>query len=87
MFNREYLLQSDWYQSRLKTKQQREIKLWQRHITNLTSFTEKSGYADVVEKLDIIDKLNAANDRLSYVQSDNYLVRLNGTLGADTLGA
>ncbi|MCK5360228.1 MAG: hypothetical protein KAJ95_06350, partial [Gammaproteobacteria bacterium] len=87
MFNREYLLHSDWYQSRLKTKQQREIKLWQRHITNLTSFTEKSGYADVVEKLDIIDKLNAANDRLSYVQSDDYLVRLNGTLGADTLGA
>ena len=29
MFDREYLLQSDWYQQRLKIKQQRDAALWQ----------------------------------------------------------
>ena len=31
MFTRDYLLQSDWYQERLKIKQQRDCSLWQRH--------------------------------------------------------
>jgi hypothetical protein len=87
MFSREYLLQSDWYKSRLKAKQQRETKLWLSHVSYLSSFIEKSGYADVLEELDIADKIKAANERLNYVQSDDYLVKLNGTLGADNLGA
>jgi hypothetical protein len=87
LFTREYLLQSDWYHQRLKTKQVRESRLWQRHISYLTSFTEKNGYADVIEELDIAHKITAAHERLSYVQSDEYLVKLKGTLGADTLGS
>ena len=85
MFTRDYLLQSDWYQESLKTKQERESRLWQRHVSYLESFINKNGYADVVEEMKIADKLAAAHQRLSYVQSDDYLVRLEGTLGADTL--
>ena len=85
MFTREYLLQSDWYRKRLKAKQQRESRLWQNHVSYLEGFINKNGYADVVEELKIADKLAAAHQRLSYVQSDDYLVRLEGTLGADTL--
>jgi hypothetical protein len=85
MFTREYLLQSDWYRKRLTAKQQRESRLWQNHVSYLEGFINKNGYADVVEELKIADKLAAAHQRLSYVQSDDYLVRLEGTLGADTL--
>jgi hypothetical protein len=87
MFTRDYLMKSDWYHARLKTKQAREIALWQRHISYLNGFTDKPGYADVVEKMSIPSRLDAARQRLSYVQSDIYLVKLEGTLGADTLGA
>jgi hypothetical protein len=82
MFTREYLLQSGWYHDRLKTKQ-----LWQRHISYLTSFAEKNGFADVVEEMNIAKRLTAAHERLNYVQSDDYLTKLVGTLGADTLGS
>ncbi|MCX6625293.1 MAG: hypothetical protein NTY38_30380, partial [Acidobacteria bacterium] len=32
MFTREALLSSDWYQERLRVKQERDIALWQRHL-------------------------------------------------------
>jgi len=51
MFTRDYLLQSDWYQERLKTRQNRETSLWQRHISYLEEFIDQPGYADVVENL------------------------------------
>ena len=87
MFTRDYLLQSGWYHERLKTKQNRESRLWQQHISYLTIFSEKNGFADVVEEMNIAKRLIAAHERLSYVQSDDYLTKLVGTLGADTLGA
>jgi phosphoenolpyruvate carboxykinase (diphosphate) len=38
MFTREALLASDWYAERLRTKQQRDIALWQRHVRALEDF-------------------------------------------------
>ena len=87
LFSRDYLLQSDWYQQRLKTKQEKECRLWQQHAAYLESFSNKSGYADVIEEMNIAEKLTAAQQRLGYVQSDEYLEKLKGTLGADSLGA
>ena len=86
MFTRDYLLQSDWYHRRLKTKQEREIALWQRHISYLDGFINRPGFADVVGNMNIAERLETARERLSYVQSNDYLVELQGTLGADPLG-
>jgi hypothetical protein len=86
MFTRDYLLQSDWYHRRLNTKQDREIALWQRHISYLDGFINRPGFADVVEVMNIAERLETARERLNYVQSDEYLVKLQGTLGADPLG-
>ncbi len=87
MFTRDYLLQSDWYHARLKTKQDRETALWQRHVSYLDGFISKAGFADVVEVMNITDRLDLARKRLRYVESDDYLVKLKGTLGADALGS
>ena len=86
MFTRDYLLQSDWYQERLKTKQSRETILWQRHISYLEGFIYQPGYADVVDEMKITDRLAMAIERLDFVQSTDYLLLLEGTLGADSLG-
>lgn len=87
MFTRDYLLQSDWYHARLKSKQDREIALWQRHVSYLDGFINRAGFADVVEQMNITDRLDLARRHLRYVKSDDYLEKLNGTLGADTLGS
>ncbi|MES9855720.1 MAG: hypothetical protein ABW166_03830 [Sedimenticola sp.] len=86
MFTRDYLLSSDWYAQRLEIKQQRESQLWQRHCDYLKSFLERPGYADAAEKLSIQERLDSAQQRLSYVQSGDYRKSLVGTLGADPLG-
>ena len=85
MFTREYLLSSDWYLHRLKTKQEREIGLWQRHISYLDDFIGRPGYTDLLEALNVPETLDTARERLNYVQSDAYLEKLQGTLGADPL--
>jgi hypothetical protein len=46
MFTRDYLLASDWYQQRLRTRQQREQTLWQRHVNYLTDFIKDRTHAD-----------------------------------------
>ncbi|MFW2437829.1 MAG: hypothetical protein ACN4GR_00490, partial [Arenicellales bacterium] len=87
MFTREYLLQSDWYQERLRTKQSRETSLWQRHVSYLEGVIYQPGYADVVDEMKIADRLAMAVERLDFVKSADYLLLLEGTLGADSLGA
>ena len=37
LFDREVVLASDWYKERLRTKQQRDVALWQRHLAALQS--------------------------------------------------
>ncbi|MEN8178797.1 MAG: hypothetical protein ABFS39_09265 [Pseudomonadota bacterium] len=85
MFTRDYLLASDWYAQRLQIRQQRETELYQRHVQNLQEFLTRPGYADLVESLDIPNRLQKAEKRLIAVQDAAYLESLVGTLGADPL--
>jgi len=50
MFTREALLASDWYAERLRTKQQRDIVLWQRHLSALEDFRAARGDSAVVPR-------------------------------------
>jgi len=83
MFTREYLLNSDWYQERLRTKQTRDIALWERHIQYVRDFLSKVRNAEAILKLGIHDRLAKALDQLKIVTSPAYLDKLRGTLGAD----
>ncbi|PIQ10999.1 MAG: hypothetical protein COW71_01480 [Ignavibacteriales bacterium CG18_big_fil_WC_8_21_14_2_50_31_20] len=83
LFNRENVIKSDWYISRLKAKQDKDIALFNFHIKNLNLFITKKNYSDVVDKLEIKNRLQYAKTELTYLQSQNYFNNLVGTLGLD----
>ncbi|HSC86207.1 MAG TPA: hypothetical protein VLC09_03010 [Polyangiaceae bacterium] len=83
LFTREALLSSDWYRTRLATKQQREVALWRRHVASLEAFLARPGYDRESERLSIRERLEAAKKQLVHVSSAAYLDELEGTLGAD----
>ncbi len=87
LFTREALCASDWYQARLRTKQQRDIALWTRHVASLKDFLGRESHREVAAKMDLAGRLRAAEATLEAVRSPAYVDRLMGTIGADPLGA
>jgi len=85
LFSREALLSSDWYRTRLLVKQEREVALWSRHVSELSSFVTKRGYQAEVERLGLQARLARARAELERVSSGEYLNELVGTLGADPI--
>src|SRR5690606_8923475 len=65
LFTREHLLASDWYQDRLRVKQARDIRLWQRHVDQLEAFQRKPHHADVAQRLDVQGRLDRARAALA----------------------
>jgi hypothetical protein len=86
MFTREYLLGSDWYAARLRTKQARDRALWERHVAYVAGFVEGEAGAEDADRLHLRDRLAAARRELERVSSAEYLAALVGTLGADPMG-
>ena len=86
LFDRDAMLQSDWYKDRLLAKQKLEIKLWKKHCKNLKKFQKLKGHEDLAESMDIQGRLDQAKARLAEVKTEHYLESLEGTIGADALG-
>jgi hypothetical protein len=74
MFTRDALIHSDWYLERLRTKQQRDIRLWERHVRSLESSCDP---------LVTPERLTAARAQLARVSAGAYLDELFGCIGAD----
>lgn len=87
LFTRESMLSSDWYRERLSTKQERDIKLWKRHVAYLEKFLQDERYGDVAQRLKMTDRLNRAQAMLETVIQPEYLDSLVGTIGADPMAA
>jgi hypothetical protein len=83
LFTCESMLSSDWYRARLKAKRNADIQLWQRHLKYLTRYCSKTTHADVVNRMDLRQRIQQATDRLAYFNTDAYLQRIEGTLGTD----
>ncbi|HET9933062.1 MAG TPA: hypothetical protein VFQ35_20305, partial [Polyangiaceae bacterium] len=83
LFSREALLASDWYRERLRTKQERDVELWRRHVRALTDFLAQPGHHDEAVRLGIPERLAKAKAELERVSSPSYLAGLEGTIGAD----
>ncbi|MBX3437251.1 MAG: hypothetical protein KF861_07170, partial [Planctomycetaceae bacterium] len=69
LFTRESLLQSDWYQQRLRSCQTAEIAHWERNLRYLQSFAEKSSRRAMDETLRQ-QKLQYAESRLQHARTD-----------------
>jgi hypothetical protein len=74
-FTRESLLESEWYQDRLRAKQLVDIALWTRHRDAGSPKRQRGGSE--------ADHLSMVNEQLNRVTSDEYLAELVGTIGAD----
>lgn len=83
LFTREYLLQSDWYAERLRIKQSRDIDLWCKNHAYLLSIIDNVRESDVAYRADLYARLEEAERMIKVVSGQDYLQRLQFTLGAD----
>ena len=81
MFTREVLLQSDWYQARLQSKQDWDAMMWGRHAVSLRHVIENPANADVTERLQLETRLKQAEAEQARVKTPAYLEALIGTIG------
>ncbi|GAB5558848.1 MAG: hypothetical protein SynsKO_04950 [Synoicihabitans sp.] len=80
-FTRDALIESDWYQARLASKQAWDVSLWERHIKSLELALDNPTAEDVVTRLGLADKLKHAKAEHARMSSDEYRQSLVGTLG------
>jgi hypothetical protein len=86
MFQRESLLESDWYQERLRTRQRRDVALWQRHVAAIETALARHDVENWYGGLNLHARLAGARAELERLSSPSYLGGLIGTIGADPLG-
>lgn len=83
LFSREAMLDSNWYRDRLDTKRKCDIALWQRHLRYLTKFSSQKTHQDVVERMKLPNRIQQARERIEFFKTEDYVRRLQGTLGTD----
>ena len=81
MFSREAMLTSDWYQARLKSQQEHDVKAWQGHVDYLEHFLKKESHHAIAAQLRIEERLRAAKERLEHVSQVSYPEELRGSIG------
>ncbi|MFD1316241.1 hypothetical protein [Namhaeicola litoreus] len=84
-FDRDYVLQSDWYKERLRLKQQKDIAFYNKQIAYIKNFISNPINADLVSAMDLLKKLEHLKSKLEETNSTQYLQLLEGTIGADPL--
>ncbi|MBF0266780.1 MAG: hypothetical protein HQL46_16070, partial [Gammaproteobacteria bacterium] len=83
LFTRNNLLKSDWYQERLKIKQERDEQLWQLNHNYLKDKLNKTPESDTKIRNQLEQQLKEAHKMINNVKDESYFQRLQGTLGAD----
>ena len=84
-FDREYVIQSDWYKQRLLLKQQSEIAFLEKQLEYLKTFKDSPENAELAFQMNIDNRIDKSIKRLSYIKSNIYLDDLVGTIGLDPL--
>lgn len=84
-FERDYIINSDWYKERLKLKQQIDIQFYTNQKKYLENFIANVNNKQLVDELDLNTQLKNVITSLDYVSSGSYLKNLVGTIGLDPL--
>jgi hypothetical protein len=84
-FDREYVVNSDWYKERLVLKQEKDIKFYASQKEYLEDFITDSNNAKLVAEMDIKPRLEKVNALYAEAKSEGYIETLVGTIGADPL--
>ena len=83
LFDRDYVIQSDWYKERLDSQQKSMIAQYEKHKAALDRFVAAPKQTEESLKQEIQNRLNYANKKLEYFKSDAYRQSLIGTIGVD----
>ena len=83
LFNRDYMITSDWYRERLLNKQLSDIALWQKHVKYLKNYLDRWKSLDLAEATEIQEKIKLSEDKLKFLKSTDYLKSLEGYIGLD----
>lgn len=84
-FDREYIINSDWYKERLELKQQKDLQFYTKQIKYLEDFINNPSNVNIMSEMNIEDRLIKVKSRFEDASSENYLESLIGTIGADPL--
>jgi len=84
-FDRDAVINSDWYKERLKNKQVIDTKYLEKGIKYLETFVGNELNNDWSSQLDLNERIVNAKEELKNVKTDEYLQSLVGTIGADIL--
>jgi hypothetical protein len=85
LFDRDNIIQSDWYAERLKLKQSKDVAFLKKQIEYLKNFMDNPDNQILVKDMHISNRLKKSEQRLKYVESEKYISELVGTIGADPL--
>ena len=84
-FEREYVINSDWYKERLKLKQQKDISFYANQISYLEKFMSNPLNNLSVIEMDLNTRLQNVVKLLAEASSPEYIESLVGTIGVDPL--
>jgi phosphoenolpyruvate carboxykinase (diphosphate) len=84
-FDRDHVIQSEWYKNRLKLKQQKDISFLKKQLQYLEDFSADPNNHELVKEMQINQRIETARNRLMHIESADYLNELTGTIGADYL--
>lgn len=84
-FERDYVINSDWYKERLKLKQQKDINFYTNQISYLERFISNDQNKSLVAEMDLNGRLQNVKNMLATASSPEYINSLVGTIGADPL--
>lgn len=85
MFDREVVINSDWYNERLVLKQQKDLAFAKQQLEYITDFKNRPENATSINDLRIDYKIAKLTERIRFIESDAYVQSLVGTIGADPL--
>lgn len=85
LFKKENILNSEWYNNRLKNKQQIEINLIQKKMESLNKFISNPVNASIIHEFKYDERLTKAEQELDKIKSPEYLKSLVGTIGAENI--
>ncbi|WP_299781800.1 hypothetical protein [uncultured Formosa sp.] len=84
-FERDYVINSEWYKERLKLKQQKDIAFYTKQINYLETFMSNPSNKQLVEEMDLSSRLQTVKDLYNDANTAEYLKGLEGTIGVDPL--
>lgn len=84
-FEREYVLQTNWYKERLNLKQQKDAAFLKNQAAYLEDFKKNRKNENLIDQMQINQRIQKVNERLDYIESEKYIEDITGTIGADVL--